>query len=98
MHWGSLSLLIARGENWRGEETTMTLQNAMRQQQQHQQQDPGPTMFGRDPVKLDPTEHCPHVLTSPSEIMFSGVVDACGKLPTDTRETHEPPLPMFSGS
>ncbi|KAH8974053.1 hypothetical protein BDL97_01G081800 [Sphagnum fallax] len=56
---------------------TMTLQNAMRQQQQHQQQDPGLTMFVRDAVKLAPTEHCPHVLTSPSEIMFSGLVDAC---------------------
>jgi Flp pilus assembly protein TadD len=77
VHWGSLSLLIARGENWRGEEMTMTLQNAMRQQQQHQQQDSGLTMFIRDPVKLDPTEHCPHVLTSPSEIMFSGSVDVC---------------------
>jgi Flp pilus assembly protein TadD len=77
VHWGSLSLLIARGENWRGEEMTMTLQNAMRQQQQHQQQDPGLTMFVRDAVKLAPTEHCPHVLTSPSEIMFSGLVDAC---------------------
>jgi hypothetical protein len=76
----------------------MTPQNAMRQQQQHQQLDRGLAMFVRDPVKLDPTEHCPHVLTSPSEIMFSGVVDACGKPATDTRETHEPPLPMFSGS
>jgi protein O-GlcNAc transferase len=55
----------------------MTPQNAMRQQQQHQQLDRGLAMFVRDPVKLDPTEHCPHVLTSPSEIMFSGVVDAC---------------------
>jgi hypothetical protein len=86
------------GRELAGKEMTMTLQNAMRQQQQHQQQDPGLTMFVRDAVKLAPTEHCPHVLTSPSEIMFSGLVDACGKPPTDTRQTHEPPLPMFSGS
>jgi hypothetical protein len=26
------------------------------------------------------------------------VVDACGKPPTDTRETDEPSLPMISGS
>ncbi len=86
------------GRELAGEEMTMTLQNAMRQQQQHQQQDPGLAMFVRDQVKLDPTEHCPHVLTSQSEIMFSGVVDACGKPPTDTRETDEPSLPMISGS
>jgi hypothetical protein len=68
------------------EEMTMTLQNAMRQQQQQQQQQQGLTMFARDPVKLDPTEHFAHVLTPPSDSMFTGVVDACGESPIDTRK------------
>jgi protein O-GlcNAc transferase len=58
---------------------TMTLQNAMRQQQQHQHQQLGLTMFVRDPVKLDPgTEHFAQAhLTPPSESMFTSVMDAC---------------------
>ncbi|KAH9562585.1 hypothetical protein CY35_05G079500 [Sphagnum magellanicum] len=58
---------------------TMTLQNAMRQQQQHQHQQLGLTMFVRDPVKLDPgTEHFAQAhLTPPSETMFTSVMDAC---------------------
>jgi protein O-GlcNAc transferase len=58
---------------------TMTLQNAMRQQQQHQHQQLGITMFVRDPVKLDPgTEHFAQAhLTPPSESMFTSVMDAC---------------------
>ncbi len=61
---------------------TMTLQNAMRQQQQHQHQQLGLTMFVRDPVKLDPgTEHFAQaLLTPPSDSMFTSVMDACGEL------------------
>jgi protein O-GlcNAc transferase len=74
--FGTILFFRVRGEEvCVPEEMTMTLQNVMRQQQQQQQQ--GLTMFARDPVKLDPTEHFAHVLTPPSDSMFTGVVDAC---------------------
>jgi hypothetical protein len=83
--FGTILCFRVRGEEvCVPEEMTMTLQNVMRQQQQQQQQ--GLTMFARDPVKLDPTEHFAHVLTPPSDSMFTGVVDACGESPMDTRK------------